>query len=136
VTAQPAGAESATFTLTLPLADLHNSNDRSHWAVVARKRKALRALAKREASRELPVFFGPVALDVTFQFPTKHRRDLDNVDLKPLIDGIVDANVLEDDSSDILVAVTKRSSPKVSPKSCVTLTFTLTSQYVPFATEE
>jgi Holliday junction resolvase RusA-like endonuclease len=124
----PAGAESASFTLTLPLADLHNSNDRSHWAVIAKKRKALRALAKREAHKTLPVFYGPVALDVVFQFPTAHRRDLDNYEIKAAIDGMVDANVFEDDRSDILVAVTRRSNPKKSPQGCVTLTFTIWSQ--------
>lgn len=128
MTAEPVGAESAQFVLTLPLTALHNSNHRVHWAVKARKEREMRQLAKAACMRLPAVFFGPVDLDVTFAFPDNRRRDVDNLSLKGAIDGIVDARVLDDDDTSCLASVRRSSSPTKAPKGHVTLTFTLTAR--------
>jgi Holliday junction resolvase RusA-like endonuclease len=49
----------------------------------------------------------PVSLGVTWRYRIRRNRDLDNLvaGLKPVIDGLVDAGILEDDHSGILVSL-------------------------------
>lgn len=96
-----------TITLTLPLASVPNSNDRRvHWAVLARKRRAMREATGLLARGAKPVP-GRVRLKVGFAFPDRRHRDLDNLEIKGAIDGLVDAGVIEDDRSTVLTAVTR-----------------------------
>src|SRR5690606_23075017 len=92
---------------TLPLVSVPNSNDRRvHWAVLARKRRAMREAMGRVAADAKPVP-GKVRLLVGCAFPDKRHRDLDNLEIKGAIDGLVDAGVIEDDRSTVLTAVTR-----------------------------
>ena len=114
-----------SFRLILPISELHNSNDRgasSHWAVVARKRKAMRAAAK-EVCQHIAAVPGRVSLTVTFQFPDNRWRDLDNYEIKGAIDGMVDAGVISDDKRQVLGRVTREDSDVHSAKGFVALTF-------------
>jgi len=96
-----------TITLTLPLASVPNSNDRRvHWAVLARKRRAMREAMGRVAADAKPVP-GKVRLLVGFAFPDRRHRDLDNLEIKGAIDGLVDAGVIDEDRSTVLTAVTR-----------------------------
>lgn len=96
-----------TITLTLPLASVPNSNDRRvHWATVARKRRAIREAMRLAAADAKPVP-GRVRLKIGFAFPDRRHRDLDNYECKSAIDGLVDAGVIDEDRSTVLVSVTR-----------------------------
>ena len=111
----------AVFTLTMPLARIHNSNDRGHWSIASRQRAEMRAAAKK-AAWTLPAIPGKVTLTITFAFPDKRARDLDNWSVKGAIDGAVDAGVLSDDRANVLVSVTRVAGGK-SPKGYAVMTF-------------
>jgi Holliday junction resolvase RusA-like endonuclease len=112
----------SAFRLVLPIADLHNSNHRGHWSVAARKRAAMREAA-RLACTDQPRLSGPVALTVTFGFPDRRPRDLDNYEIKGAIDGAVTAGLIDEDRSTVLRSVTREGGP-VSPKGYAVLVFT------------
>ena len=95
-----------TITLTLPLASVPNSNDRGHWSIGARKRRAMREAMGLLARGATPVH-GRVRLKVGFAFPDRRHRDLDNYEIKGAIDGLVDAGVIDEDRSTVLVSVTR-----------------------------
>jgi len=80
--------------------------------------------AARLACYGLPHLIAPVTLTVTFAWPDKRRRDLDNVSVKAAIDGAVDAGVVYDDASTVLQSVTRKRAPTLAPKGCAVLTFT------------
>jgi len=111
-----------TFRLTLPTADLHNSNHRGHWSIKSRKRAAMREAARR-AAVDLEPITGSVDLVVTFGFPDRRGRDLDNVEIKGAIDGAVDAGVISDDRRQVLRSITRRAAEALSPRGYVVLTF-------------
>ena len=110
------------FRLVTPMGELHNSNHREHWAVVARKRAGMVAAA-RAACHRLPRIPGPVALTVTFGFPDHRPRDLDNYEIKGAIDGAVKARVLTDDRSTVLRSVTRRPADALTPRGYAVLVF-------------
>lgn len=114
-----------TFTLLVPTRAMDNSNHRTHWAVRAKKQRELRATA-RDACQGLNPLAGPVALTITFRFPDRRHRDLDNLSLKGAIDGIVDAGLIADDRSTILRSVTRTRHETPSPRGYVRLDFDLT----------
>lgn len=118
-----------SFQLVLPVTELHNSNHRGHWSVGSKKRRAMREAAER-ACVDLPAIPGPVTLTITFAFPDRRHRDLDNVEVKGAIDGAVDAGVLSDDRATVLTAVTRRPSENRSPKGYVVLGFEFRSAEV------
>lgn len=113
-----------TFTLFVRMRDMDNSNHRTHWAVKAKKQRELRAAA-HGACQGLTTLTGPVALTITFRFPDKRHRDLDNYSCKGAIDGIVDAGLIADDRSTILRSVTRTRSDEPSPRGYVRLDFNL-----------
>lgn len=122
----------AAFRLVTPLSELHSSNHREHWAVVARKAATMRASA-RIACASLPKLTAPVTLTVTFAWPDKRRRDLDNVAIKAAIDGAVDAGIIPDDRSTVLRSVTRECAESLAPKGYVVLTFTFAEADVNYA---
>ena len=111
------------FRLVMPMTRLINSNQREHWAKKAAKTREMRETARNHA-RDLPPIVGPAVLTVTFAFPDKRRRDLDNTSIKPAIDGAVDIGLLSDDRSTVLRAVTRRPADYLSPKGYAVLGFT------------
>ena len=76
-------------------------NHKGHWAIKAGKAKRWRAIGKATAAdkveRRRETLQGEVRLSVLYWH--SRRIDLDNflISLKPFIDGLVDAGVLEDD---------------------------------------
>lgn len=112
----------SAFRLVLPTTELHNSNHRTHWAVQARKARDMRQAARLACAGAAPIP-GPVALTVTFAFPDRRPRDLDNYSIKAAIDGAVDAGVLTDDRSTVLRSVTRQPADAPSPKGYAVLTF-------------
>ncbi len=77
-----------------------------HHMKKARATKAYRERCGWEchATRHPPLLKSPVLATTTFHVDSKRRYDLDNLDasLKPLWDGVVDAGILVDDSSEHL----------------------------------
>ena len=114
-----------TFTLVMPIARLINSNQREHWAPRAAKTREMRETARIKA-RGLAPIDGPAELTVTFAFPDRRRRDLDNYSIKAAIDGAVDAHVIADDRSTVLRNVTRIPAQECSPKGCVVMVFEFT----------
>jgi crossover junction endodeoxyribonuclease RusA len=88
-----------TLTVTLPRASVLSSNDRHHWRSAAKIAADLRQVGAL-ASRGITPVTGPVDVVVTVSYPDRRRRDAPNLwpTVKPLIDGMVDAGVLPDDS--------------------------------------
>ena len=89
-----------TYELELPNLPTWNANSRGHWSQRASEVAAWRMVAKQAANRA-----GIPALDVVFVELTmtpsdRRRRDPDNLAgaLKPILDGLVDAGVIPDDS--------------------------------------
>lgn len=95
-----------TIILRLPLDKVNNSNKREHYQVKARKRAAMREAMRLLAQQATPVP-GKVRLLVGFAFPDRRHRDLDNLEIKGAIDGLVDAGVMDEDRSTVLVSVTR-----------------------------
>lgn len=102
-----------SITLELANRELLNANDRyPHWAVKAAKVKNLRAKAGA-AARGLPAVSGPVRVLTYMAFPDRRRRDPANwyETQKACVDGITDAGVFRDDSSDHVVGPDPRIDP-------------------------
>ena len=112
-----------TFSLTMPITRLHNSNHRSHWAVIASKRAEMKTRAYI-ACRGMTPIPGKATLTVTFAFPDRHIRDLDNWEIKSAIDGAVKAGILTDDRHQVLTSITRTTGAGRSPKDFAVLTFT------------
>lgn len=90
-------------TIQLAQADILTSNQRLHWAKRAKATKRL-----RETGRDAAVFLTPVQrahITVTVGWPDRRRRDVTNIQptIKGLVDGMVDAGLLPDDSDAHLV---------------------------------
>lgn len=85
-------------------------NSRGHWTERAETVAAWRLVAKNEANRLLPKRLGRVAITLTMTPADRRRRDPDGIvgALKPIIDGLVDAGVLADDSWRHVASVTCR----------------------------
>lgn len=66
--------------------------------LISEKGRAYRQLVMDEAAKyRVPMFQTPVSVSIDVFPPDRRRRDLDNM-LKALLDGLVHARVLEDDS--------------------------------------
>lgn len=77
-------------------------NDRMHWAVKARITKDLRRLASVKA-RHIPDL-GRCAVELVWYVNDRRARDQDNPypTLKALCDGLVDAEIVADDTHDLM----------------------------------
>jgi Holliday junction resolvase RusA-like endonuclease len=116
----------STLTIVVEMDQFPSSNHRGHWRTLARKRAGMRVDAKTACLlQEVAPIDGPVHLTVTFAFPDRRRRDLDNYEIKSAIDGIVDAGVISDDRSTVLRAITRRPADHLSVKGYAELRFDL-----------
>lgn len=85
----------------------------THWSTRSALDKHWRSLAGYEATQQAAAQRVPlnawqrVSLSITFYLPDRRRRDPGNLvgseALKAVIDGLVDANVMADDSIDVIV---------------------------------
>lgn len=120
------------LTLVLPLKRVHNSNHRGHWSVAQSKRAELRQLAALESRRQgVGARVAPVHLWVEFHFPDRRGRDLDNIEIKGAIDGLVDAGILPDDSRQVIPTVTRHAGEGRSDKGTLRLEISLYDPYHP-----
>ena len=77
-------------------------NQRLHWAEKARLTREVRSLATQLA-RDIP-FMEAVSVELVWVVNNRRRRDADNavLTLKALCDGLVDADVVADDTPDMM----------------------------------
>lgn len=79
-------------------------NQRGHWRVHDPARKALRAeAATRARALGIPAC-GHITTRLHYRAPDRRRRDEDNLiaTAKPLWDGLVDAGIVPDDTSEYM----------------------------------
>lgn len=100
------------LTFEIPRATVLNSNDRSHWGAKAAKTKKLRAMAKAVALNHSTIVDPPVIITITVQYARAGRHDAHNLQptAKALIDGLVDAGLICDDSDEYVHAVTFKAT--------------------------
>lgn len=86
--------------VTLTMDYLLTSNQRPHWAVRHRKTKYMRGLAKDTAQALRVPALRRARIVAWVTWPDGRRRDRHNLSptVKALVDGIVDAGVIPDDS--------------------------------------
>jgi len=91
---------SGVWELELPFTKQLSLNDRQHWAVKAKHVKEWRdaALVLARAAKISPC--RRIKVELHYEPRTEQRRDPDNLvaSLKPLVDGLVDAGVVADDT--------------------------------------
>lgn len=103
-------SERLVVTLRLPPRIL-SPNARPHWAAKARAVRQYREAAYLLALAERPPRpMRRARVTATFYFPSRRRRDPDNLlaSLKPAFDGLADAGVVTDDSGLIHMPVEQR----------------------------
>ena len=115
--------------------EMINSNDRLHYAIKSGISKHLRTLATyqgktviNKSKYKVPLFTKqtPCYMLVYISPPTNMRMDAPNwyPTVKPLLDGLVDAGILEDDNNQIITSLTfLPSSKSKSKKYEITLQF-------------
>lgn len=121
------------ISISVPNNEWVTANGRYHWAKKATMTRALRTRAKFLAKRDRLKVQVPALLTVRVGYPTKARADMENAHptVKALIDGLVDAGALPDDSSREIVATTWERGPKCE-KGTHVVELIFTPQRVPF----
>ena len=87
----------------IPPASLRG-NSRSHWAIKGRHAREWRESGWAHGLADSPVDWNPGRISIQIAFFHWRPVDLDNlaIGMKPWIDGLVDAYVIEDDSPEHL----------------------------------
>lgn len=115
--AQPTALQrQGEWSLQLPFAvvsQVPSLNDRDHWAVKAKKVKEWRDAAHVLARAARIPRCGRIRVELHYVPATAQRRDPDNLvaAYKPLVDGLVDAGVVPDDTE----AFVERVFPIIHP---------------------
>lgn len=97
----------ASRTLPIARADLLTANDKPHWARKAALTKQLRRwgyLLAREGQGVAHLHLTRARVEFEFAYPDRRRRDRHNLapTVKALMDGLIDAGMLPDDSDRFL----------------------------------
>ncbi len=97
------------------------SNQRGGWQRYHRLIRDWRRLARYAAVGGRVPPLGAAHVFVELRFRDKRRRDPANwaPTAKAIVDGLVDADVIKDDSSDYLVGPDLRVGPTISPRALV-----------------
>ena len=90
-----------------------NANTREHWAVKAAKVRAWRAATAHHAMAGLVPPMTRVEIVAQPRWASRRRHDSSNIapTVKACVDGLVDAGVLTDDSSRIVVSESYQEGP-------------------------
>lgn len=115
------------ITLTPP-AKFINANDRLHHMVKAKLTKAWRDAAYMAVLgiplRDRPHDMHPAHITVAYRFPNNRRRETSNLQptSKAIVDGLVDAGVVPDDSDQYVVGPdNRRHIPNGTPLVTITI---------------
>lgn len=114
-----------SLVVTIPSVVVLTANQRLHWSVKARRTRDVRNLAYTTAVRTTLRRLGRTHLTITIAFPDRRRRDVHNwmPTAKAAVDGLVDAGIWPDDSTDYLVGPDLRVDPETCPRGQIRLTF-------------
>lgn len=107
-------------------ADWINANDRGHWAKRAQLTRAWRHAAGFTARRHKIPRFESAHIIATIHKATGRGYDASNLQptLKAIVDGLVDAGVLDDDDNSRLIGPDARMGEKIPVNPGVMLTIT------------
>lgn len=113
-----------TLTLTPPCAFI-NANQRTHWRAKAELTRTWRALAAATIRAEFnPVHYTHAHITIAIRFPDNRRRDVGNLQgtAKAIVDGLVDAELIADDSDKHITGPDlRRDYPNGPPRVTVTI---------------
>lgn len=111
-----------------------SSNDRMHWRPERQRKIALRNRAMLLARQQRLTIPTPCFLVVKVGLRTNGRADPPNSEptVKCLIDGIVSAGAIVDDSSDHIISTTYERGPRVKEKGWRRIHLKFIDQSVPF----
>jgi crossover junction endodeoxyribonuclease RusA len=113
-----------TWQLRLPLVRPLTLNSRQHWAAKARDVKALRDATCLLARQARIPRCDHIAVGLVYYPPNLRRRDPHNITLtlKPAVDGLVDAGVVEDDDAAYVTVYTPViAEPDPDPRLILTI---------------
>lgn len=127
-----------SLTLTIPTGEWLSANQRLHWAQKARRTRSIRTrafLLARTALHDGDVTHhaGRTLVHALIGYSTKHKADPPNSypTIKACIDGLVDAGVFPEDTSDHVVLSFDRDRKKAD-KGAYRVTLMFIDQEVPF----
>jgi hypothetical protein len=116
-----------TWRIEIPApCDWINSNHRTHRMEVAKRTALWRRAAFVRAYPDPTRFTGPVRIVATVHKARAGRWDAGNLypTAKAIVDGLVAADVLYDDSNEYVIGPDMRAGEK-RPEACVVITITL-----------
>lgn len=118
-----------TYTFTISKDEWISSNGRYHHMVLANRVRLLREGAYWAAKGDTPIPH-PVHVTAEIGYPTARRADPPNAypTVKALIDGLIDAQILPDDNSNIITKTSFTRSEIRAPKNCHTITIHIESK--------
>lgn len=101
------------LTFTIPNSRWLSSNQRLHWASKAKRTADLRAIGAMKAHLDGTRHTEPVHITAHIGYPTAGRADPANAypTIKALIDGMVQAGLLVDDSHEWVAGPDMRRDP-------------------------
>jgi Holliday junction resolvase RusA-like endonuclease len=89
-------------------------NRRVHWAVRACARDELKMLVYVEMMRYRGLKIdNSVNITIEAHFKSGMRRDLDNLFVKPILDGIVQSGLIRDDNGDVVETLILKAKVKM-----------------------
>lgn len=105
-------AHAAIVRLTWPIAAWPNPNRdrRKHWTREREEARNIRAMGKslgQQALDKHQPLTSPIHVTLTWAFPDRRERDLENWSSKALIDGIADSGLIAGDSTKHIARVTR-----------------------------
>lgn len=113
--------------IEVPANEWVTSNDRLHWREKARRVAEIRRRSATLARQQLTPIEGPVLVACRARFRAGRGLDSDGCapTLKAVIDGMTDAGVWPDDSSEYVLGPDPRRDPTPPPTGYHTVTITL-----------
>ena len=124
-----------TLTFTIPRDLWLSANDRRHWADKARRTKQLRQLGRATAIAAglRNAHLGGTHVAAFIGYPRNGKADPANAAVvKPLIDGMTDAGVWDDDDHTHVIGPTYLRDKASGQAGVHTVRLVLTSQEVPW----
>lgn len=111
----------------VPPCDFINANGRLHHHAKAKLTKTWRQAAESavDALGTHRPIYQAAHIVISYRFPTNHRREVSNLQLtsKAIVDGLVDAGVIPDDSDEYVTGPdNRRIRPNGTPLVVVTIT--------------
>jgi len=96
-------------------------NRNVHWAVRAAKRQEMQDFVYEALTRQFRGSFRrmaaqiqkPIQVSIKAHFKNNHRRDPDNLFVKPILDALVKFGLFSDDNGDVIYSLTLMAKRKM-----------------------